>query len=51
MRRHRSLLVHEKVEQRIFLIRGHKVMPSTDLAELYGVEAHALVQAVKRNRK
>jgi len=37
------------VEQRIYLIRGHKVMLSTHLAELYGVEARTLVQAVKRN--
>ena len=39
----------ERVERRIFLLRGHKVMLSTDLAELYGVSAKALVQAVKRN--
>src|SRR5208282_919512 len=39
------------VEKKIFLIRGYKVMFSQDLAELYGVEARALVQAVKRNRE
>jgi phage regulator Rha-like protein len=39
----------ERVEQRIFMLRGHRVMLSTDLAELYGVEPRALVQAVKRN--
>jgi hypothetical protein len=39
----------ELIEQRIFLIRGHKVMLSTDLAALYAVEPRALVQAVKRN--
>lgn len=43
-----ALLV-ERVEQRIFMLRGHRVMLSTDLAELYGVEPRALVQAVKRN--
>ena len=37
------------IEQRIYLLRGHKVMLSTDLAELYAVEVRALVQAVKRN--
>ena len=37
------------VEQRIYLIRGHKVMLSSHLAKLYGVEAKALIQAVKRN--
>jgi hypothetical protein len=31
------------------LLRGQKVMLSTHLALLYGVEAKALVQAVKRN--
>jgi len=39
----------EIIERKIYLIRGHKVMLSTDLAELYGVEPRALVQAVKRN--
>jgi hypothetical protein len=33
----------------IFFLRGHKVMLSTHLAELYEVEPRALVQAVKRN--
>lgn len=39
------------IEKRILLLRGHKVLISTDLAELYGVEPRALVQAVKRNIK
>jgi len=39
----------EVVEKRIYVIRGHKVMLSTHLAELYDVEPRALVQAVKRN--
>jgi phage regulator Rha-like protein len=37
------------IEKRIFLIRGHKVILSIDLAELYGVEPKVLNQAVKRN--
>jgi hypothetical protein len=37
------------VEQKIYMIRGHKVMLDSDLAELYGVETRALIQAVKRN--
>lgn len=37
------------IAQRIFTIRGHRVMLSTDLAELYEVEAKILNQAVKRN--
>lgn len=40
----------EGIETRIFHVRGQKVMLSTHLAELYGVEPRALVQAVKRNR-
>ena len=39
----------EKIQNRILLIRGHKVMLSPDLAELYGVEPRSLIQAVKRN--
>jgi len=39
----------ELIEQRIFLLRGHRVMLSADLAHLYEVEPRALVQAVKRN--
>src|SRR3990167_7068879 len=41
----------ETIEHRILLIRGQKVMLSTHLAELYGVEPRVLVQAVKRNIK
>ena len=40
----------EKIEQRIFLIRSHKVMLDRDLAELYGVETKYLNRQVKRNR-
>lgn len=43
----KALLI--QVEQRIFLIRGQKVMLGHDLAELYGVHAGALNRAVKRN--
>jgi hypothetical protein len=39
----------ERIEQRIFALRGHRVMLSPHLAELYAVEPRALVQAVKRN--
>ena len=35
--------------ERIRTIRGHNVMLDADLAELYGVQTKALVQAVKRN--
>lgn len=41
----------EGIQSRIFVVRGHRVMLSGDLAILYGVEPRALVQAVKRNRE
>ncbi|HXB68635.1 MAG TPA: ORF6N domain-containing protein [Candidatus Acidoferrales bacterium] len=44
-----GLVPLEVIERRIVLIRGHKVMLSTHLAELYEVEPRVLVQAVKRN--
>lgn len=39
----------ECVERKILLIRGHRVMLDSDLAELYGVETKVLNQAVRRN--
>ena len=39
----------ERIEHKIFLIRGQKVMLSAHLAELYGVGPKVLIQAVKRN--
>jgi hypothetical protein len=39
----------ERIESRIYLIRGQKVVLDRDLAELYEVETRALNQAVKRN--
>lgn len=39
----------ERIINRIFLIRGKKVMLDKDLAELYEVETKVLNQAVKRN--
>jgi phage regulator Rha-like protein len=44
-----ALVPRERIEQTILLIRGHKVMLDTDLAELYGVSTKVLNQAVKRN--
>ena len=37
------------IESRIFYLRGQRVMLDADLARLYGVEAKALNQAVRRN--
>ena len=44
-----ELIPVERIRQSIYLIRGHRVMLSSDLAALYGVEPKVLVQAVKRN--
>jgi hypothetical protein len=41
---------HELIGKTIFLIRGHRVILSTDLAKLYVVEPRTLMQAVKRNK-
>jgi hypothetical protein len=38
-----------QLDRKIFLVRGERVLLDADLAELYGVETKALVQAVKRN--
>jgi hypothetical protein len=45
----KATVLADRIDQRIFLLRGQKVMLSPDLARLYGVEPRALVQAVKRN--
>ena len=44
-----AVIPRERIEQRIYLLRGEKVMLSTDLARLYQVAPRVLVQAVKRN--
>lgn len=44
-----SLVTVERIQSRIYLICGQKVMLSTDLAELYGVSVKVMNQAVKRN--
>jgi len=41
----------ERIEKRIHELRGKKVMLDRDLAELYGVVAKALNQAVSRNKE
>jgi hypothetical protein len=43
------IIPDEIIENRIFLIRGKKVMFDRDLARLYGVETGHLNRAVKRN--
>lgn len=39
----------EIIENKIYVIRGHKVMLDSDLANLYEVPTHRLNEAVKRN--
>ena len=46
----KRLVPYEVVEQKIFLIRGKRVMIDRDLAELYGVETKYLNRQVKRNK-
>ena len=43
------MILDELVINKIYLIRGQKVMLDSDLAELYGTETKVLKQAVKRN--
>ena len=47
----KEVVAIEPVENSIFIIRGQKVMLSTHLAKLYGVEVKVLIQAVKRNKE
>ncbi|MCA6450140.1 MAG: ORF6N domain-containing protein [Chitinophagaceae bacterium] len=39
----------ELIQQKIFLVRGHRVMMDFDLANLYQVEPRRLKEAVRRN--
>ena len=45
----KTLVPQETIEQKIYFIRGRKVMLDHDLAALYGVETRVLNQAVRRN--
>jgi len=46
----KALIPYEIIEQKIFLIRGHKVMLDRDLAELYDVPTKQLNRQVQRNK-
>ncbi|HEX9285596.1 MAG TPA: ORF6N domain-containing protein, partial [Nitrospirales bacterium] len=46
-----GLVTSERIEKRILLLRGQRVMLSMDLAQLYGVTTKRLNEQVKRNRK
>ncbi|HTD41297.1 MAG TPA: ORF6N domain-containing protein [Mucilaginibacter sp.] len=45
------IITEETVINKIYIIRGKKVMIDRDLAEMYGIETRLLNQAVKRNEK
>lgn len=42
-------MIEQKILNRIYVVRGEKIMLDRDLAELYGIETRILKQAVKRN--
>lgn len=44
-----ALVTEQKILNRIYVVRGEKIMLDRDLAELYGIETKVLKQAVKRN--
>ncbi len=43
------LVAEQKILNKIYVIRGEKVMLDKDLAEMYGVETKVFNQSVKRN--
>jgi hypothetical protein len=45
----KTLVTVESVTGAIRVLRGHRVLFDEDLAQLYGVEVRALIQAVKRS--
>lgn len=45
------LVAEQKILNRIFVVRGQKVMIDEDLAEMYNVETRRLNEQVKRNAK
>ena len=47
----KDLIPQEVIERKIYLMRGHKVMLTRDLAVLYGVTTKRLNEQVKRNIK
>ncbi len=48
-KKNENMLIDQQIVDRIFIIRGQKVMLDRDLAQLYGVETKTLNQATKRN--
>jgi hypothetical protein len=50
MRKTNSSLPVERVENRILIVRGQKVLLDRDLAAIYDAETRTLNQAIKRNK-
>ena len=46
-----TLVAEQKILNKIYVIRGEKIMLDKDLAELYNVETRILNQSIKRNAK
>jgi hypothetical protein len=44
-----EVIPSERIDSRIYLVRGQKVLIDRDLADLYGVETRILNRAVRRN--
>ncbi|MBB5647907.1 ORF6N domain-containing protein [Pedobacter cryoconitis] len=52
MSEHKPITISDElIINKIYLIRGQKIMIDRDLAEMYGVETRVLNQAIKRNEK
>ncbi len=45
----KEVMAVEIIERKIYMIRGHKVLLDSELAELYGVEVKQLKRQVRRN--
>jgi hypothetical protein len=49
MKKSESLIPIERIAQKIYVIRGERVLLDSDLAAIYGVETRVFNQAIKRN--
>ncbi|CAN5305981.1 ORF6N domain-containing protein [soil metagenome] len=45
-----TMTVIDRIEEKIYVVRGQRVMLDSDLADIYHVETRVLKQAVRRNR-
>ncbi len=44
-----SILLEQKILNKIYILRGQKIMLDKDLAEMYKIETRRLNEQVKRN--